>query len=259
MKNGEVRNLEARFRIKNGDIFSTLLSALVIELNGSSHIISIIRDITSRRQSEEAVVASKVRYQTLLHTACEGIHVLNNLGQVTEVNDAFCSMLGYTREELLTLNVADWDVQWNGEELLNKIDELISNPAMFETKHRRKDGTIIDVEINAVGVALEGRKYLYAAARDISERKQNEEKIRQLSQAVEQSPVSIVITDTTGAIQYVNPKFVEITGYSREEAMGKNPRILKSGHTSGEEYKHLWEAITAGETWKGELHNKKKN
>ena len=91
------------------------------------------------------------------------------------------------------------------------------------------------------------------------ERKQNEQKIRQLSQAVEQSPVTTVITDISGSIEYVNPRFVEITGYTLEEVKGKNPRFLKSGHTTGEEYKKLWTTISSGQTWHGEFYNKKKD
>jgi PAS domain S-box-containing protein len=91
------------------------------------------------------------------------------------------------------------------------------------------------------------------------ERRKAEEALRKLSRAVEQSPASIVITDTDGGIEYINPKFVRLTGYSLEEAMGKNPRILKSGEKPPEEYRQLWDIITAGGEWKGEFHNKKKN
>ncbi len=83
--------------------------------------------------------------------------------------------------------------------------------------------------------------------------------LRQLSQAVEQSPSSVVITDTQGNIQYVNPKFTADTGYTAEEALGQTPRILKSGETCPEGYKVLWETITSGREWRGEFHNKKKN
>jgi PAS domain S-box-containing protein len=93
----------------------------------------------------------------------------------------------------------------------------------------------------------------------IAERKVVEIKLLQISQAVEQSPISILITDLAGNIVYVNPKFENISGYSSAEVMGKNPRILKSGYTSGKEYKSLWDTITAGKEWQGEFHNKKKN
>ena len=80
-----------------------------------------------------------------------------------------------------------------------------------------------------------------------------------LARAVEQSPATVVITDLEGRIEYVNPKFTETTGYTLNEALGQNPRILKSGETASEEYKHLWETIVSGHEWRGEFHNKRKD
>ncbi len=91
-----------------------------------------------------------------------------------------------------------------------------------------------------------------------AQREQAEEQLRHLSRVVEQSPNSIVLTKVTGEIEYVNPKFTSITGYTLQEAIGENPRILKSGDKPSEEYKRLWETITAGGTWQGEFHNRKK-
>jgi PAS domain S-box-containing protein len=86
-----------------------------------------------------------------------------------------------------------------------------------------------------------------------------DESIRKLSRAVEQSPVSIVITDTDGFIEYVNPVFYELTGYTRDEVLGKNPKILQSGMVPKEDYVDLWETILSEHIWKGEFINKKKN
>lgn len=94
---------------------------------------------------------------------------------------------------------------------------------------------------------------------EIEDRKLAEKELKKLSLAINQSPASIVITDREGNIEYINPKFTQITGYSSEEAMGQNPRILKSGEQSPEFYKQLWETITSGKEWRGELYNKRKD
>jgi PAS domain S-box-containing protein len=102
-------------------------------------------------------------------------------------------------------------------------------------------------------------EYVVCSALDITEQKQAEQQLRKLSRAVEQSPASVVITDTTGRIEYTNPRFSQTTGYSAEEALGQNPRILKSGKVKPEVYEELWKTITAGGEWHGEWLNRKKN
>lgn len=94
---------------------------------------------------------------------------------------------------------------------------------------------------------------------EIAERRATEERLHQFSRAVEQSPCSIVITNTKGEIEYVNPKFTEVTGYTAEEVRGQNPRLLKSGANPPEIYRDLWAALIEGTEWKGEFHNRKKN
>jgi PAS domain S-box-containing protein len=96
-------------------------------------------------------------------------------------------------------------------------------------------------------------------AREITEQKKSQAELSKLFQAIQQSPTSVVITDRDGKIEYVNPKFTEVTGYTLAEAIGRNPRILKSGHTPPEQYVELWNTITSGDVWRGEFHNKKKN
>jgi PAS domain S-box-containing protein len=110
-----------------------------------------------------------------------------------------------------------------------------------------------------VSLALENARLNEESQRELAERKRAEENLRKLSVAVEQNPASIVITDIFGTIEYVNPHFSALTGYSLEEAVGKNPSILKTGETSNEEYKQLWETILAGDEWRGEFHNRKKD
>jgi PAS domain S-box-containing protein len=140
--------------------------------------------------------------------------------------------------------IADGDARMNEEEVVfandghREVLETIKTPVYDST------GAIIGV----LGIA-----------RNITQRKQAEEKITKLSTAVEQSPSTIVINDLKGNMEYVNPKFVELTGYSSKEVIGKNARILRSGEHSPEFYKAFWRTISSGEIWRGEFHNKKKN
>jgi len=114
-------------------------------------------------------------------------------------------------------------------------------------------------EIRTDATTWNGEEATLLMIQDVTAQRSMYGQIRKLSQAVEQSMGSIVITDTEGNIEYVNPKFTQITGYTREEAVGQNPRILKSGTTPPEEYKRLWDTIAAGNEWQGEFCNKKKN
>lgn len=108
-------------------------------------------------------------------------------------------------------------------------------------------------------LALENARLNEKSQRELAERKRAEENLRKLSVAVEQNPASIMITDTSGIVEYVNPHFTELTGYEPEEVVGKNPSVLKSGETGNEEYRQLWETINSGGEWRGEFHNRKKD
>ncbi len=94
---------------------------------------------------------------------------------------------------------------------------------------------------------------------DITSSKQAEQELRKLGRALDQSPASVVITDTQGVIEYVNPKFEEVSGYTREEAIGQKPSILKGGDKSKEDYAHMWRQLSAGKEWRGVFHNKRKD
>ena len=127
-----------------------------------------------QQRSHEALQLAN-RYQTLMMTATDGIHVVDEQGNVVEANDAFCQLLGYTPEEMLRLNVKDWEAQLPPEEIQAQISRLIRQPALYTSRDRRKDGEIIDVEISAGGGLIDGRPYLFKASRDITARKQSEE------------------------------------------------------------------------------------
>ena len=130
---------------------------------------------------------------------------------------------------------------------------------LFETEQRHKHGERIAVEVSSSKVQVGSTPYIISTVRDVRERRKAEEDLRKISTAVTQSPATVVITDVEGNIEYVNPKFTELTGYSLQEVRGENPSLLQSGSMSPEFYAELWETILAGKEWRGEFLNRKKN
>ena len=177
-----------------------------------------------------------------------------------EVNDSAIQHYGYTKEEFLSITIKDIRPKEDIPFLINVVGRLDNvNNSFGEYRHLKKNGEIIIVEVISHALEFNNRKARHVMVNDITKRYLAENELRKLSSAVEQSPVTILITDLNGTIEYVNPSFTEITGYTSAEVIGKNPRILKSGDTSDEAYKILWDTITSGNTWRGEFKNLKKN
>ncbi len=145
------------------------------------------------------------------------------------------------------------------EKAREKIHAALSGtPQRFSWKHQRLDGTPFDSEVSLHRIDIDGQVLLQAVVRDVTQEKSKEQLLRKLSHAVERTTSSIIITDGKGDIEYVNPRFCELTGYAFSEVIGKNPRFLKSGETSDVEYAELWLTISNGGEWQGEFHNRKK-
>lgn len=216
--------------LANGNIRTVEVHSTPIDWEGGQVLFSIIHDITERAWLEKGLSAMAVRYQTILETANDGIHILDTQGKLVEANEEFCRMLGYSREEIMQLNISDWDAQSDQEELMLRIDTLIHTPAMFETIHRRKDGTLVHMEINAIGVFLDGQKYLYAAARDITERKKMEQDLQAerdfATQIVNNMGQGLTVTNVKGEFEFVNPAYANLFGYASEELIGRHPDEL---------------------------------
>jgi diguanylate cyclase (GGDEF)-like protein/PAS domain S-box-containing protein len=169
-------------------------------------------------ENQRALASSLRRSHALLQTASDGIHVLDEDGNLLEFNDTFMNMLGYTRQEMRGMNVAGWDAQWSGPELLAKVGEYMQRPGIFETRHKRKDGSLIEVEINAVPTLLGDRLSLYASARDITSRKEYEAALRESEERFrslfsKHSATMLLVEPETGAILDANPSAEKFYGY----------------------------------------------
>ena len=220
--------------------------------------LEITRNITERKRAEEAQADEAIRRRILVDQSRDGIVILDQNGKVYEANRQFAEMLGYTHEEAAELHAWDWDTQWTREQLLGMVQSVDAAGDHFETYHRRKDGTTIDVEISTNGAVCAGQKLVFCVCRDITKRKQmekalqdSEEKLRKMFESVTDG---ISVIDLNGVITETNQRTVEIHGFaSRDELVGKNafelvaPRdhkriagnmrqALKQGTINGVEY-----------------------
>lgn len=180
-----------------------------------------------------------------------------------EVNDRLCEITGYERNELIghstrVLYLDDEHFQGIGASF--DAETRVRGVVNAASQLRRKDGKQLDILLSCSLLdPAHPDAGLACAVVDVSDRKHVEAILQRLSQAVEQSPVAVVMTDLEGRITYVNPRFTQLTGYAAEEVMGQNPRLLKSGETPAEDYERLWKTILSGRQWRGEFHNRKRN
>ena len=151
-----------------------------MQISGRPAVVVVLVDITERRRAEEALARESSRNRMLLRNASDGICILDRNGNVLDISDALCNMLGYSREALLGMNVSQWDQRWStreGEEEFKRLQHSTSKTTMFESTHRRKDASVFDVEIHSIGFEFESESMLFMSSRDISERKRTQGQI----------------------------------------------------------------------------------
>lgn len=237
-------------------------------------IFGVARDITEHKQQECELRASAARFRAIFDGVSDAIFLHDaGTGAILDVNAQMTQMYGYSRKEVRHLGIAELSANtppYTEQDALRWFARAQQGEApAWEWLARRHDGSLFWVEMSVRRTEIAGRECILALTRDIGERKEAaallreriklQEQIGILSQAVEQSPNSIMITDTAGNIEYVNRRFTLVTGYSKEELLGQNPRILSSADTPRKVHQDLWETITAGREWSGKLHNRKKS
>lgn len=216
-------------------------------------ILTICRDITARKKME-------MEYRSIIQAAGDGFWAVRcSDARIIDVNDTFCRMVGYTRDELLTMTIADLEAVESPEETAAHIHKIIANGHdLFETKQRHKDGRLIDLEISVSYAATNGGIF-FVFARDISARKQQEAEARLAALIFNASTASIMASDANNHIVSVNPAFTQTTGYELHEVIGKNPRMLQSGRQDKIFYQDMWQVLNETGHWEGVWWNRRKN
>ena len=229
-----------------------------------THFVVIVNEITERKLNSDAMKTTLSLLNATLDSTADGLLVVDREGKIVKWNHKFASMWQIPEEFLLcnddALVIQSIKCQLiDDDQFVDRVNYLYSHPdeSSFD-RIKFVDGRVFErySQPQRIGTAIVGRVWSF---RDITGRVNAEAESRKLSFAVEQNPSTIVITNVKGEIEFVNSKFTELTGYTNLEAKGENPRILKSGVTTDEQYKNLWNTISSGSVWEGEFCNKKKN
>ena len=244
----------------DGSTFPALVySAPIMNAGKVSGIRGMIIDLTERKQAEDKLK----RFSRIFEDSLNEIYLFDiETLKFVQVNSAALNNLGYSMEELLKMTPVDLKPEYTPElfrELIAPLRNGEKEMIVFETVHQRKDKSLYDVEVHLQLLVHEQEAMFAAIILDITERKKAEEELQKLFRAVESSSSAVIMTDLEGNIEYVNSKFSEITGYTREEIMDENLRFLQSEDTSDSIYADIRQTISSGGEWKGEFHNQKKD
>ncbi|MCK4788449.1 MAG: PAS domain S-box protein [Desulfobacteraceae bacterium] len=231
---------------------------------------SLLTEINTRKKAQVGLNESSKKLLLLLNSTAEGIFGLNLDGECTFVNAAFLSILGYDSEidfvgrnihETIHFKKADGSDFPLAECPMCQVGKDGIQVEIDDEVLWRKDGTSVPVVYRAYPIFDEFKQVVGVVITfiDISLRKKTEEEYKRLAVAVENTVDEIIVTDLDGVIQYVNPAFSQVTGYSKEEAVGHTPRILRSGRQDVPYYRDMWETISSGEVWSDRIFNKTKD
>jgi two-component system, cell cycle sensor histidine kinase and response regulator CckA len=251
------------FRIltKDGKSKWVEIEVAVIQWEGRPATLVLMSDVTERKQAEEALKESEEWYRSIVEDSFDGIFVQKG-PKIVYANTVLYKMLGYSARELEGMDhwliyQAD-DQQAVRERAMARMrGEIFSH--QYDVKLQRKDGSHFDGEINARAVTVKGEPGVRVWVRDVSKRKRLEEVQRRLATAIEQSADAIVITDTQGNVEYVNPAHERITGYTREEVLGSLALVFKERDLNPEPRQESFDSLAGGSGWSGRTIGRRKD
>ena len=266
LERSTIQNRWINVRFERKTNWTLLLEVVVgILLVGGIILVIILRwnrklskEISERRRIEEALRESRAAARGLLDATQESLLLLDGQGNVVAINTTAAHRFQKAPDEIA------------GTDFFNLLPGEVGTTRRAYFDRVMRSGNLVDFEDALDGIVFKSCFYpvkdkdrqlvgVALFSEDITERKQAELELKKLSRAVEQSPTSVVITDTRGTIEYVNPTFSKVTGYSAKEVIGQNPRVLKSGDLPESHYKELYDTIHSGKIWRGEFKNKRKN
>jgi two-component system, cell cycle sensor histidine kinase and response regulator CckA len=255
---------EAVLMAETGEEIPVLLSSTPLPESDPPQVCCVVTDLSAPKRTDAFLKESEERFRRLFDQSPLGTALVSPDFRFLRVNEAFCRITGYSAGEMASLDFPAIthpedlaaDVEQARRLLAGKIDQYV-----MEKRYIRKDGSIVWVRLHVRGIRDEGGRFLYflPVVEDITERKEAEAALRRLATAVEHAGEAIVVTDAAGSIEYVNPAFEQITGYGRDETVGRNPGFLNSDLHDRSSAGRMREALSHGEEWRGRFVNRRKD
>lgn len=265
---GGDKSSELEFEHPDGTLLPIECMSRCIYISKKHYLQIISRDITERKRAEAHIRASEERLQLALDATRDGLWDWNLQSGLIYMTPHYYEMTGYSPHEVTpdfeffkrTIHPDDlshvleiMEAHLQGKTPVSEVDYRLISPRSGAVRWVSGRGQVVERKADGTPLRMVG------TITDINARKLAEDQLRKLAQAVEQTPESIIICNLEAEIEYVNEAFLRTTGYSREEVIGQNPRILQSGNTPREQYTDLWDALKHGRTWKGEFKNRRKD
>ena len=263
---GVHENHETKFCRKDGKIITALLSARIFALDNIPHVLSIIRDTSKLQAAEREVFEQKTLFETMFNAIDDGVVITDTSRKILYANRGMDRTFGYLPEELKgkstkILYADDNTYKKAGKKVFAQHAVSVPNQKLYVTRYKHRSGKEFSGETFGSKLYDQNDKWIgnLGIMRDISHRIEADAERDQLIAAIEQTSDAVVITDKDANIKYVNRSFELISGYSQEEVLNKNPRILKSGEQDESFYQHMWKRLNNGQTFQGRMVNKRKN
>lgn len=252
--------LETRHRRKDGSIFDVEISCFPIDLDGKRAMFASARDITDRKKAEHELAQSEARFRNLFErNSCVMVILDPEITRVVDANEAAVAFYGYPRERLIAMPLAEISLMSREEMAAEQALAKREGRAYCNFRHRLASGEIRDVEVYRTPVVLDDAPMLVSIVHDVTDRKHAEARLKLAASVFTHANEGIMITDAAGTILEVNDMLCRITGYDRDEVIGQNPRMFKSGRQTYEDYVRVWKILVETGHWSGEIWNRRKN
>lgn len=259
---GETVSLSWQYRRRDGALVDSEITLSPIQVNGRPAALGAVRDVTEEKRRRQELLLR----ESALQSTYSGVAIIDMQAEDYPVvwhNRSLARMSGYTSDEIIGRNLRFLRGNDTEQPAAREIDEAYREKRWTQAvlRHYRQDGTryIASVRLDPITDEDGVTTHLVAILRDITDEVEREQRLKVFQRIAEQNPLGIVVTDPNANIAYVNEAMCRLTGYAESELLGKNPRVLNSGEHPPSHYRALWETITHGDIWRGELTNRKKN